>query len=1052
VVRVHPLAGAEATAESAQQHLQKWCSRPPFIVQSHFWRRLAADGLTPDEFLQAVACKDQTLARLCRPPVWLVRLFDALGADLCGPLLPGRSEEPAMTLVQALSPLVRPQLVGLRGRLSRLQSVVPCDAVALERGLLRPLAERLRGTSIRTLVTELHIARLHGRLTGRTPEERFQDFGRRLGEPALLLSLLEEYPVLARQLVTQIDHWKAAADEFLERLESDWQLLCGRFGISGRVVGLTGGLGDSHCGGRTVMIVECDCGSRLVYKPRSLAVDVHFQKLLVWLNERGATPSFQTLELIDRGEYGWSEFVAPADCETPAQVERFYRRMGGYLALLYALEATDFHFENLLACGEHPFLIDLETLFQPRVEPTLDPVDRLDFQAVEQSVLRVGLLPQRLLAGEDTVGVDLSGLVAEPGQPTPRPVMEFEAPGTDRMRVVYRQTTTRGGRNRPTLGGQPVHVLGYSEAVATGFTAMYRLLQSHREALVAKDGPLVRFAEDPVRVLLRPTFVYASLLNTSFHPQLLQDDLPRQRHFDRLWVGIELRPALARVIPLEIAALRAGDIPYFSTRPDSRHLWSPTGEKLADWFTVSGLDRSRQQILRLAEEDLQRQLWFVRASIATLAMSSRPERPRHSLDETAPTAGRSELLAAACRVGDRLVALASRASDAATWLGLGVAGRSHTWSLSPLSTDLYAGLPGVIFFLAYLGRVSGKASYTDTAHAALATLRHQLHKPTSPLRAIGAFEGWGGILYLLTHLSRLWQQPQLLEEARSYLDRLPDLIERDRRLDLMSGAAGCLACLLILHRHAPESGALTLAQACAEHLSTRVHRAEDGKVGWLTPLGGQKPLLGFSHGIAGIAWALLEFAAQTGSDRHRALAIEAIASERSQFCSAEGNWPDLREPGTLGKHSFMVAWCHGAPGIGLARLLCLPHTDDPRMVDEISVAVDTTLRRGWGRSHCLCHGDFGNLELLLQADQLLSTARLRERAYRLAASALASIDACGWLTGLPQAVESPGLMNGIAGIGYGLLRLAAPEEVPSVLTLEAPGQCTPGNGSGALSF
>jgi hypothetical protein len=35
-------------------------------------------------------------------------------------------------------------------------------------------------------------------------------------------------------------------------------------------------------------------------------------------------------------------------------------------------------------------------------------------------------------------------------------------------------------------------------------------------------------------------------------------------------------------------------------------------------------------------------------------------------------------------------------------------------------------------------------------------------------------------------------------------------------------------------------------------------------------------------------------------------------------------------------------------------------------------------------------------------------------------------------------VETPGLMIGLAGIGYGLLRLARPNDVPSVLQLAAP--------------
>jgi lantibiotic modifying enzyme len=42
-----------------------------------------------------------------------------------------------------------------------------------------------------------------------------------------------------------------------------------------------------------------------------------------------------------------------------------------------------------------------------------------------------------------------------------------------------------------------------------------------------------------------------------------------------------------------------------------------------------------------------------------------------------------------------------------------------------------------------------------------------------------------------------------------------------------------------------------------------------------------------------------------------------------------------------------------------------------------------------------------------------------------------------WLTGIPYAIETPGLLTGLSGIGYALLRLAEPEKVPSVL-LPAP--------------
>jgi hypothetical protein len=48
----------------------------------------------------------------------------------------------------------------------------------------------------------------------------------------------------------------------------------------------------------------------------------------------------------------------------------------------------------------------------------------------------------------------------------------------------------------------------------------------------------------------------------------------------------------------------------------------------------------------------------------------------------------------------------------------------------------------------------------------------------------------------------------------------------------------------------------------------------------------------------------------------------------------------------------------------------------------------------------------------------------------------------GWLTGIPFGIESPGLMSGISGIGYGLLRLASPDLVPAILTLQSPKRTT----------
>jgi hypothetical protein len=50
--------------------------------------------------------------------------------------------------------------------------------------------------------------------------------------------------------------------------------------------------------------------------------------------------------------------------------------------------------------------------------------------------------------------------------------------------------------------------------------------------------------------------------------------------------------------------------------------------------------------------------------------------------------------------------------------------------------------------------------------------------------------------------------------------------------------------------------------------------------------------------------------------------------------------------------------------VGLGRLAGLPHLDDATVREEIEIAVESTIEHGFGRSHCLCHGDLGNLEVV----------------------------------------------------------------------------------------
>jgi type 2 lantibiotic biosynthesis protein LanM len=455
-------------------------------------------------------------------------------------------------------------------------------------------------------------------------------------------------------------------------------------------------------------------------------------------------------------------------CATREEVQRFYERQGGYLALLYALEATDFHFENLIASGEHPVLVDLEALFHPHLEGNeAKEAEQLAGQVINNSVLRTGLLPQRVWAANPSEGIDISGLGGKEGQLTPFPVPHWEGMGNDEMRLTRKWAEMAGSQNRPTLNGGEVNPLDYTESITRGFASIYRLLLEHREELLAGNGPLAIFRKDEVRAILRSTQTYSALLNESFHPDVLRDALDRERLFDRLWVGVPHNPYLIKVIQAESSDLQRGDIPMLTTRPGSRDVWTASNDRIAEFFQEPGMALVQRRLRQLSKEDLARQLWFIRASLTSLISTVYRDEysmVAHSHPRAVPV--REQFLAAAREVGERLETLALRGSEGGdvAWVGLTPLEERH-WSLAPLGLDLYDGLPGVALFLAYLGEVAQEERFSSLSRATLATVRRQVEHNHASLNAISAFSGWGGIIYVLTHLGQLWHEPDLVKEA-----------------------------------------------------------------------------------------------------------------------------------------------------------------------------------------------------------------------------------------------------------------------------------------------
>lgn len=703
------------------------------------------------------------------PPAWMQRLAQAFDEYFGGAERPpvGEVDSGLVQLLAPVAPLIESARRQLRAGLAELQaqSGDAPDVAGWEPHLILNLCQRLSRLTARSVVVEMHHAAQTGKLGSGAPEQRFARFITQLQSPQGALEFLAKYPALAEQAVMTAEHWSAASLEFAGRLAHDWPQIQRQFfpGAALRqVTAIECGAGDLHRGGRSVFLLKFDHGERLVYKPRSLAIEGHFQDFLAWLNRRGASHALHRLEMMDRGDYGWVEFVAQVDVVDAAAAGRFYHRLGCHVALCYLLSAADLHAENLVAHGEHPVLIDLEALFHQRL-----PGIRKDAAALglTHSVLAQQMLPIVSFVAGFERPIDFSGMGSTAGIPTPFRTTDWVNIGRDDMRLVEQAVETPAGAHCPTLQGRPVDYREFQAEFLAGFEETYRILAAHRDELLAADGLLAALAHDDVRFIARPTQVYGILLEQSLHPAALAAPGVRQTLLQRLETQTQEFSCLGQLLELELADLNQNDVPLFTTTPSSRDVLSAQGRLVRNFFPEPALELVRRRVSQLGEDDLARQYWLIAAAFA---VSGRPVATPPVLQE-----GLDE----AIRIGDRLLALAHRDGEDVGWLTVHPRGRG--WSIGPAGSDVATGNAGIALFLAYLAQATGAARFRRTAQQATYAIGRRLAWDAPHRLATGQREAAGYCPQALAHLGRLWGDAKLLEQASHWATEFDVVLSRD---------------------------------------------------------------------------------------------------------------------------------------------------------------------------------------------------------------------------------------------------------------------------------
>lgn len=357
-----------------------------------------------------------------------------------------------------------------------------------------------------------------------------------------------------------------------------------------------------------------------------------------------------------------------------------------------------------------------------------------------------------------------------------------------------------------------------------------------------------------------------------------------------------------------------------------------------------------------------------------------------------------------------------------------------------LGPSVYDGTAGIALFLAHLGQRTGDPIIQQTAQGAI---NHALsrYRDCPATVALSFYTGHVGIGYAAIVIGQMTGQDTLIARGKDIIAQALEA-ETDGTciLDVMLGVAASIPAIIalqdvlgadLIEKPLLRWGDKILAQAVEDSKglswdTTSEMRSNAGDADWLGQDTPAKPnLLGYGHGACGIGLALIELGAAFGQDHLITAGKKAFAYEQEWFDSARGVWPDLRYHGQAeARGRTEVAWCHGATGIGLARLRAYALTNDPAFRAQAQTAAALTQKTLPTRmtpqtNLCLCHGIGSDIELVMHPatddravlEQVLDFIKTT---YLDAGRPLAY--------GGGDKHQPPGLMLGLAGTGYALLR------------------------------
>lgn len=841
-------------------------------------------------------------------------------------------------------------------------------------------------------------------------------------------AFLKKYPLLSKlkqNFVQQgIDYVNEINKHFLEDKKAISDLI-NPSRLLGDINKVEMGLGDVHKNGKTTAIIHLDCGTKVVYKPRCGELDLAFNLLLKDLNEQIAKTDLKLTKILSRADYCWVEYIEHIECNSVKEVSSYYYNAGVLLALVYLLRGTDMHFENIIAHGKQPVLIDLECLFNHH-------------NIKDYNVLNSGLIP--VVSYIDNTPIDSSGFGAKGKQKASTKLWGWKFLNSDELQLDKLPGYFIAKKNQPILNNIAISPNKYLKEITEGFNDICQWVMKANINNHA-TSPFDVFKNKTIRVIPRLTQEYHNILENSFIPEALKSDENRAKVIKKYLYEFPLHLTLnetdkIQLINHEYEAIQRMDIPYFTVNTSEKSISESDCLALKDYYKESPFDAVANKIKSLDQEEIKQQI-----SIIKSAFSARYNMKIESSNKS-NTAIESKLKNSIVsiekeieNITNRIVEQAQKNEDKYFWTSL-ILKKDNQLHFDILEDGFYAGSLGIAYYLSEFSKFKKTTEYKNIidsiVYSQLCMVTDNTSKMSSVAEDLSFSTGLSGMIYTLLKIDPIKYRNTALELSK--LITKP-LIANDSVFDIMGGNAGCLVILTNLYK-------LTNAEEVLEKIifmtdDLLAKRILDPKTQchvWFSE-NFKTALTGFSHGNSGIAYSVLKAFEVTKDERYKIAFYECLDYDDYYYNEFEKNWKDLRKKDP----AYQTMWCHGAPGIGLSRLYAFKILKDNRLLIDVKNAIDVVMNYPLEGFDFYCCGNIGRLDFLIEAAKDLKDDKLERWTKAQLEKLIHSKNEKQFYQTYDLSkinIENPSLFRGLSGIGYTLLRAVDPNSFSCFGALE----------------